>query len=197
VTVGLHHLGYRHLTGFDFAAEMIDQARNLAEEQGITDLAFHVADATKLPDSPLSTPSPQPGYDGVLFLFNGLMQIPGRENRRAAMRGLHRLCRPGGTFIFTTHDREDPLEQKEWAEEAARWARGGQDPRLLEFGDRYFAHEHGSTFMHLPDKKEVIEDLLATGWRFEHSSLRDDLATERMAVREFSDNCRFWVARKL
>jgi SAM-dependent methyltransferase len=135
-------------------------------------------------------------FDGVLFMFNGLMQIPGRENRRRAMRGLHRLCRPGGTFLFTTHDRDDPLERKAWAEEAARWSRGEQNPRLLEFGDRYFAHEHGRTFMHLPDKKEVIEDLAATGWRFEHSILRDDLANERLAVREFSDNCRFWIAKK-
>ncbi|MFZ5496825.1 MAG: class I SAM-dependent methyltransferase [Verrucomicrobiota bacterium] len=193
VSVGLWHLGYRHLTGFDFAAEMIEQAQNLAAEQGITGLDFHVADATRLHECHLLGDM---SFDGVLFLFNGLMQIPGRANRRAAMRGLHALCRPGGTFLFTTHDREDPAERKAWADEAARWARGEQNPRLLEFGDRYFAHEHGQTFMHLPDKKEVIADLLATGWRFEHSALRDDLATERLAVREFSDNCRFWVARK-
>ena len=66
----------------------------------------------------------------------------------------------------------------------------------MEFGDRYFVHEHGQTFMHLPDRQEVLEDLVTTGWRFEHTTLRDELATERLAVREFSDNCRFWVARK-
>ena len=66
----------------------------------------------------------------------------------------------------------------------------------MEFGDRYFAHEHGQTFMHLPDRQEVLEDLVTTGWRFEHTTLRDELATERQAVREFSDNCRFWVAQK-
>lgn len=193
VTAGLWHLGYRHLTGFDFAAEMIDQAQNLAEEQGLAGLQFHVADATRLAEHPALGAEP---FDGVLFMFNGLMQIPGREHRRAALRGLHARCRSGGTLLFTTHDREDPLEQKDWAAEAARWARGEQNPRLLEFGDRYFAHEHGQTFMHLPDKAEVIADLLATGWQYEHSMLRDDLATERMAVREFSDNCRFWVAKK-
>ncbi len=194
VAVGLWHLGYRHLTAFDFAAEMIDQARNLAAEQGIKDLTFLQADATRLDECPAISDLP---FDGALFMFNGMMQIPGRENRRTAMRQLHRVCRPGAPFIFTAHDREDPLEKKAWADEAARWARGGQNPRLVEFGDRYFAHEQGQTFMHLPDRKEVLEDLVATGWRLEHTALRDELASERLAVREFSDNCRFWVARKL
>ena len=190
VAVGLWHLGYRHITAFDFAEEMIDKAKNLATEQGITGLTILQADATKLPDFGPSA------FDGALFLFNGLMQIPGRENRRAALREIHRVCRPGAPFIFTSHDRDDPPGKKAWADEAGRWARGGQNPRLVEFGDRYFAHEHGQTFMHLPDRREVLEDLVATGWRFGHTTLRDDLATERLAVREFSDNCRFWVARR-
>src|SRR5512140_3693286 len=50
VTVGLWHEGYRHLVGFDFASELVDQANNLAQEQGITGLAFHQADATRLSD---------------------------------------------------------------------------------------------------------------------------------------------------
>src|SRR4051812_5656945 len=105
VTVGLWHQGYRHLTGFDFASELVEQADNLAQEQGITGLTFFQADATRLAECDrLSDRS----FDGVLFLFNGLMQIPGRQNRRSAMRGLHALCRPGGHFIFTTHDRGDP-----------------------------------------------------------------------------------------
>ena len=44
VTVGLWHQGYRDLTGFDFASELLEQAQNLAQEQGITGLAFLQAD---------------------------------------------------------------------------------------------------------------------------------------------------------
>ena len=107
VAVGLWHLGYRDITAFDFADEMIDQAKNLAAEQGITGLNFFQADATALGTCNLL------GYkfDGALFLFNGLMQIPGRENRRAALRELYRVCRPGAPFIFTSHDRDNPLEK--------------------------------------------------------------------------------------
>jgi ubiquinone/menaquinone biosynthesis C-methylase UbiE len=193
VAVGLWHQGYRQIVAFDFASELIEQAENLAKEQGITGLTFLHADATRLSECHIIDDT---GFDGVLFLFNGLMQIPGRENRRAAMRELHRVCRLGAPFIFTTHDREDPKDLAEWAKEAARWASGEQNPRLLEFGDRYFTDETGNTFMHLPVRSEILEDMAATGWAHVHDRTRNELASETPKVRNFSDNCRFWVARK-
>jgi hypothetical protein len=132
----------------------------------------------------------------VLFLFNGLMQIPGRENRRQALRAVRAVCQPGAHFLFTTHDREDdPRDQPHWAAEGDRWARGAQDTRLVEFGDRYFRNDHGGhTFMHLPTQAEVREDLAATGWVLRFDAMRRTLGPESHAVREFSDECRFWVA---
>ncbi len=216
VAVGLWHAGYHHVVAFDFAAEMIGQAENLAQEQGITRLTFLQADATNLcgaadssagkdngphldgtgPASPGKCHLLYDTFDGALFLFNGLMQIPGRESRRTALRELHRVCRPDAPFIFTTHDRDDPADVKQWAKEAELWARGAQDPRLHEFGDRYFSDETGNTFMHLPDRKEVLEDMAATGWTHVENATRNELASETPRVRNFSDNCRFWVARK-
>lgn len=193
VAVGLWHEGYRHVTAFDFAQELVEQAQNLADEQGIKDLTIFQADATQLAACSLLK---RKCFDGVLFMFNGLMQIPGRKNRRAAMRGLQKLCRPDAHFIFTTHDREDPKDIKAWAREAALWEKGEQNPRLLEFGDRYFSDETGNTFMHLPDRNEVLEDMAATGWVHVYDSTRNELASETPKVRNFSDNCRFWVAKK-
>lgn len=193
VAVGLWHHGYRSIVAFDFAAELVEQAVNLAQEQGIAGITFLQADATRLDECHVIRDM---SFDGVVFMFNGLMQIPGRENRRQAMRSLHKACRLGAPFIFTTHDREDPADLKEWAKESARWARGEQDPRLLEFGDRYFSDETGNTFMHLPTRAEILEDMAATGWTHAHDATRNELASETPKVRNFSDNCRFWVARK-
>ncbi len=139
------------------------------------------------------------GFAGALFLFNGLMQIPGRERRRRALCEIRAVCRPGAPFLFTTHDRDDePPGRPSWIEEAARWSRGAQDPRLVEFGDRYFQNEHGGhTFMHLPTRAEVLEDLAASGWTPVFDAMRRTLAAESQAVRDFSDDCRFWVARRL
>ncbi len=195
VTAGLWHMGYRHITGFDFAEELLDQARNLATEQGIAGLKFLHADATRLGDCHIINDS---AFDGALFLFNGLMQIPGRENRQTALRGLHRACQTGAHLIFTTHDRnDDPVERAKWQREAEAWACGEQAPRLLEFGDRYFAHEHGQTFMHLPDRAEILADLAATSWTHVEDTMRREVASESRAVRDFSDECRFWVAIKI
>ena len=261
VTLGLWHQGYTNLTAFDFAEELVEQARSLATERSATAIRFHHADATRLgqsnllgyfpppnvghstvpaaatPAAPASPPAgaptpgespnpvcnalrykpstqgqnsipdgrpqsnllgyfvPPPPFDGALFMFNGLMQIPGRENRRAALHELHAVCRPGAPLLFTTHDRDSsPTEQALWRLEKLRWEKGTQDPRLVDFGDRYFADECGRIFMHLPDRAEILADLAATGWQHTFDAMRRDLARESRAVLDFSDECRFWSA---
>jgi len=195
-TLGLWDAGYQNLTAFDFATELLDQARSLAAERTAGAIRFVHADATALKKCHLIGDT---AYGGALFLFNGLMQIPGRENRRAALRELHELCRPGAPLLFTTHDREqNQVERALWRLEALRWERGEQDPRLLEFGDRYFEEAGtGRTFMHLPDRAEILADLVASGWTHTYDALRKVVAKESRAVRDFSDECRFWVAHKI
>jgi len=271
VTLGLWELGYRNLTAFDFAEELVDQARDLATQRGATGIRFLQADATKpaqvrallaapcsaarersdsaspsaiagrrsrsapvcgaaresgdraitvemdadgrcgppqkQPPSSVVRPPPSsalsplashlsPLFAGALFLFNGLMQIPTRRARRAALRNIAAVLAPGAPFLFTTHDRDEPDELHLWRAEAKRWAAGTQDPRLHEYGDRYFEHEHGRTFMHLPCRDEMLAELVATGWSHEYDIMRNDLARESRAVKDFSDNCRFWLVRK-
>jgi len=194
VTLGLWDLGYRDLTAFDFAEQLLEQALSLAAERGAAGIRFHHADATVLRTHEAIG---RQRYAGVLFMFNGLMQIPGREQRRRALGELRRACRPGAPLLFTTHDRDESrTERALWRLEAARWERGEQDPRLVEFGDRYFADDNGGhTFMHLPDRAEILADLAATAWRHEEDHLRRELSRESRAVKDFSDECRFWVAR--
>jgi SAM-dependent methyltransferase len=196
-TLGLWQLGYHHLAAFDFAQELVDQAISLAAERGAdrgpNAIRFFNADATDLSSAPVRLSD----FAGAFFMFNGLMQIPGREQRRRALDELNRVCVPNAPLLFTTHDRDhSPTERAMWRLETLRWVRGEQDPRLVEFGDRYFEDETGRTFMHLPDRREILEDLAATGWNHEFDALRSDVAKESKAVCDFSDECRFWVARK-
>ena len=198
VTLGLWEMGYRHITAFDFAEELVDQAQSLAAErqaEGPGGITFLHADATDLTQCHALRDI---RFGGALFMFIGLMQIPGRENRRRALRELHRVCQPGAPLLFTTHDRDSsPTERVLWRLEAGRWERGEQDPRLVEFGDRYFEETGtGRTFMHLPDHAEILDDLAATGWTHSYDAMRTEIAKESRAVLGFSDECRFWVAHR-
>ncbi len=201
VTLGLWELGYRHLTAFDFAEELVDQAQSLAIERhadGPAGITFLHADATALGVSKCHLLD-DIQFGGALMMFNGLMQIPGRENRRQRCASSIAPAGPAHRLIFTTHDRDStPTERAMWRLETIRWERSEQDPRLVEFGDRYFEEAGtGRTFMHLPDRAEILGDLAATGWTHEFDAMRKEVAKEPRAVQEFSDECRFWVARNV
>lgn len=194
VALGLWEQGYKKIHAFDFAEELCAQAQSLFIEREVKKAItlFH-ADARKIAQHP-EVAGIQ--FDAALFMFNGLMQIPHKRNRRAALRSIRACCKPGAPLIFTTHDRDhSKLERFMWKREAKLWLANQQDPALVEFGDRYFEDDLGRTFMHLPNRKEILEDLKATGWNHEWDSMRRRISKESRAVRDFSDECRFWVAK--
>lgn len=189
IAIGLYELGYRRILALDCCRPMVEEARRINAILGYG-ISFQVGDATSLR-------FPDGLFEGAIFGFNGLMQIPGREARRRAMQEIRRVLRPGSRFVFTTHDRAHSAYRDFWREETRRWEAGTRDPRLWEFGDRIEPSEYGEPmFIHIPTVDEVTEDLEVSGWDLEYSLLRSDLASEPEAVREFSDDCVFWVVRR-
>jgi len=186
IALGLWQLGFRDIVGVDFCPPMVAEARAAAEFRGAR-IPFEIGDATGLRFADAA-------FGGVIFGFNGLMQIPGRASRRRALTELRRVVRPGGRLVFTTHDRDLVAESGYWAVEMRRWQASAQDSRLVEYGDRVMNRPEGMVFMHLPDRTEILEDLAATGWAHGFDRLRSLIANEAVSVREFSDECRFWVA---
>ncbi len=189
ISLGLWELGFRGVLGTDFSREMISKARELAGKLEYS-VPFRVADVTKLPFE-------DEMFEGVIFGFNGLMQIPGRLNRRSALAEMNRVVQPGGKAVLTTHDREFGDEHAiYWAEEKTRWDTGSQNTRLHEFGDRIVESSHGPIFIHIPSRAEVVEDVEATGWRVVEDAMRSEICGESPAVEDFAVDCRFWVLQK-
>lgn len=188
-TFGLYDEGYRHLIGVDFSPEMIRQARAHARRRGRR-IPFRVGDACRLS-------FPARSFEGALFSFNGLMTIPRRALRIAALREVRRVLVPGGRFVFTTHERVDrasPLSF--WREQRALWAAGRQDPQLHEYGDELIEELGRPTFVHVPDRREVLDCLAAAKLEWVEDRC-PDLARESKAVKAFvGSRCRFWVARR-
>jgi ubiquinone/menaquinone biosynthesis C-methylase UbiE len=75
----------------DISGEMIAIAREKAKAEGCTNATFEVA-------RPEAAPWPDGTFD-VAFGFNVLHLV---ADRKAVLRGVHRLLRPGGLFISKT-----------------------------------------------------------------------------------------------
>ena len=75
----------------DISGEMIAITREKAKAEGRLNAVFEVA-------TPDAAPWPDGTFD-VAFGFNVLHLVAARE---AALRGVHRLLKPGGLFIFKT-----------------------------------------------------------------------------------------------
>ena len=188
IALGMWELGYRRILATDFSKEMITAARRLAKKLGYA-VPLRVADATCL--------GFEDGmFDGVIFGFNGLMQIPGVDGRERALREMRRVIRPGGRAVFTTHDRLSGNSDGFWAEERARWDSGLQDPRLVEFGDRLVGESHGQVYIHIPTRDEVLRSLRETGWELVDDAMRSEITTESPTVHSFSADCRFWIVQR-
>ena len=187
-TFGMYEIGYRRVTGYDLSASMIAAARRTARARG-QPIQFDVGDAVAMPYDDAS-------FDGALFSAQGFMCIPGRARRLHALREVHRVLRPGAHFIFTTHDRASPRFLQFWREERARWDRGEQDTRLLEFGDRIIPDSGVLTYIHIPARAEVARLVADAGFNLVEDWLRSELAVESEAIRKFSAECRMWIVRR-
>jgi SAM-dependent methyltransferase len=188
-TFGLYREGYRNILGADLSPVMIREARRHAARRGLK-IRFRVADACRLS-------FPARSFEGCVFSFNGLMTIPRRARRIAALREIRRVLVPGGRFVFTTHQRlGEAAGHSVWRRERALWKAGRQDPQLHEYGDELIEELGRPTFIHVPDRREVLDCLRAAGLEWLGDEY-PDLARESKAVRNFvSHGCRFWAARR-
>lgn len=188
-TIGLYKLGYHLVEGLDLSEAMIVQARRISKELNYN-ITFRVGDAACL-DYDDET------FKAALFSFNGIMQIPGRENRIKALKEIKRILKPKGYFLFTTHDRDGSKEYESfWKEERRKWALHLEDKSLHEFGDRIIKIEERDIFLHFSTREEVISSLEEVGFILIEGVLRSELCEESEEVKKFSTDCILWLVQK-
>jgi len=189
IALGLAARGYGHITGVDFAINMIIEAERLRQKKGL-EARFRAGDARDLKEFKNKE------FDGVIFGFNGLMQIPKKQEREVVMREAYRVLAPGGYFVFTTHDRNNPRWKLFWIEETKRWYKGKQSGLLYNFGDIFTDTPYGKVYLHIPDDAEIRDVAERVGFKIESNQWRSEIARERRDVLEMSEECRFWVLQK-
>ncbi len=187
---GLSKLGYSDVLATDFSPEMVRASKLVGEQLG-SSAESECLDALKADERFCEN-----SFDAVIFGFNGLMQIPKRENRRKVLSGIFKILKAGGVFIFTTHDRAVKRNAPYWERERKLWSRNEQASELDEFGDICYEASGGKLFIHSPLSEEVEEDLNKAGFKLVFSSRRSDMAIEPPRVLDFSDDCVFRVVSK-
>ena len=83
-----------------------------------------------------------------------------------------------------------------WAEQEALWAKGEQKELLDDFGDRFESTDMGDVYIHVPDQALMEALVQEVGFKVEVVVPRSIIANETADVREFSDDCVFWILRK-
>ena len=71
-------------------------------------------------------------------------------------------------------------------------------PDLLEYGDRYEMTPLGNSFIHVPTRMEVIEDLKSTGFIVENRCIKKKISrTNQIKFDNFRTNADFGSLEKL
>ncbi len=91
-TIGLYQLGFNSITGIDISPGMVRKARRITKALNLP-IIF-------LTGNVLSLPFQDNSFDGALFSFNGIMQIPGEKSRIAAMSEIRRVLKHKGILYF-------------------------------------------------------------------------------------------------
>lgn len=189
--IGIEKLGYKDICAIDFSPNMIVDAKSINSESMIS---FEVGDCTCIEKE-------DDTFDFIIFSFNGLMQIPKYENRLQALKELNRVLKSEKYLVFTTHDRNngDDKYRNLWLQEEEEWNAGVRDLRLHDFGDVITFDDDNNVeyFIHIPSYKEIEKMIKDSSFELVDSFIRSKRYRESKEVYDFSDNCRFWVVKKL
>lgn len=180
IALGLELAGWKNVSATDVATRMVDLANGVFAERASSLRAIQ-ADARALPFADGT-------FDAAIFGFNGLMCIRGRTERARALREIHRVLTPQGILLITAHDRECGESHEHWRKAAA--------PTDGEFGDRWHDSESVPVFIHAGTLTETSAELTESRFTVIESAMRSAIANEPPEVRAFSDDTRWFVARR-
>ena len=189
-TINLYKNGYKDIIGLDLSSKLIEYAKNYVEKNKLN-IEFINGDATKLGFE-------DNVFDVVIFSYNGMQCIPGKNNRDSILKEVYRVLKPGGLYIFTAHNRDDSGSfQSFWDEEKIRWQNGTQDKTLDMFGDKYSIDKTGQTcFVHFSNIEEMIDFVRQENFEVVEYKKNTDIAEETEATKEFAGNTVFWIVKK-
>lgn len=161
-TISLIKAGYK-VTAIDIVPAMIKNAKKIAIKKKLK-IRYQVGDATNLQ-------FPNKSFDNVLFSFNGWEQIPGKRKREKALKEIFRILKPGGYFIFTTHNRQCNWNWvKQWVKYYILGKILKKRIQEIDYGDVFWERiskdgKKSTQFTHVSSIREVKKILKRVGFK--------------------------------
>ena len=193
-TIPLAEMGLE-VVGVDLSETMIEAARQQASACGL-EVDFRVMDAMALD-------FPEEHFDIALFSYNGIELVPGSEGKRRVFEQLHRVLKPRGCLIFSSHslfalNRFAPMRFTAFL----RYLAGkllGVPVREREIGERFIDDEwEEARYLQVLPPFTLIRLLRESGFRLllYNTRKRIEAARKWSWSGHFEDGERFYVAEK-
>lgn len=189
VCIGMHDLGYKNITAIDIDENMISQAK-LKTPSGYR-INYLCGDITDIRLNTL--------FNVAIFSYNGIMSIIGSENRKKAFDNIYAHLEDGGKFIFTTHlGISDSMSQylPFWQERRYQYKLNNK-----EIDDEFFTlqvEDKGVPILQFfAYDTDILKDLNSSGFDLIHTFRRDDCFIEKDIITNNTNNCRFWICKKI
>ena len=155
--------------GLDYAPSMLEEARRLHPG-----MHFVLGDATDL------SSFIDASFDAVVFSFNGIDYLHPDSARLRCLTEVRRVLRPGGVFVFSTHNPRAVLLRPREGRALRRFGVGlymtlRRVVRLLPTaafrrGEGYVLDPvHGGLVTHVASQRYVIKETAAAGFRHQES----------------------------
>ena len=193
-TIPLAEMGL-HAVGIDISQAMVEAAREQARLAGV-EVGFEVMDAMALRYA-------EDTFDAVLFSYNGIELLPGREGKQRVLSEVWRVLRPGGRFIFSVHslfavNAFAPMRLKAFAKMCMGRVLG-IPVRERELGERFVdAPWEEAKYLQILPPSRVRRMLVQAGFRVIYFNSRPRLESGREWgwTGVFEDGERLFVAQK-
>lgn len=192
-SVPLAEMGLQ-VMGIDLSSAMIDIAREMAQACEV-EIDFLAMDAMDLQFEDAS-------FDVALFSYNGMELIPGRAGKRRVMSEVHRILKPGGYFVFSSHS---PFALNEFALLRLRTflkfllGQMGLPVKEREFGERFSdSQDEEVKYLQILPPSTLLRMLRQCGFEIADFNTRRRIEQRKKWgwLGVFEDGERMYVARK-
>lgn len=193
-TIPLAEMGL-NVVGIDLSQAMVEAARDQASAADV-EVELAVMDAMELE-------FPEAHFDAALFSYNGIELVPGCSGKRRVFEQIHRVLKPRGRLIFSSHS---PFAFNRFAlmrlKAFVRFIAGrvlGVPVREREFGERFVDDEwEEARYLQILPPSTLIRLLRESGFDLLNYNTRQRIESARKWSWKghFEDGERFYVAEK-